>query len=140
LISRSLPLILLALILAGCSPSTPQPTEVPAAITRPVEIRESDRPLMSTPGSEYTVTIEGRVTDAGTGMTIPDATILVVTVTGSYEFWGGLFQVSFPAETVVNIRARAPGYKAESRQLKAHYQRNVTMDMEIQLERVRTGL
>jgi hypothetical protein len=140
LTSRSLSLILLALILAGCSVVAPQPTGTPVVITRPVQIRESDKPLMSTPGSQYTVTIEGRVTDAGTGMTIPDATILVVTVTGSYEFWGGLFRISFPTETVVNIRARAPGYKAESRQLKAHYQRNVTMDMEIQLERVQTGL
>jgi hypothetical protein len=54
-----------------------------------VQIREQDRPLISTPGSEYTVTIEGRVTDSNTGMTIPDVTILVATVAGSYEFWGG---------------------------------------------------
>jgi len=79
----------MSLIMAACSVGAPEPTAIaPPAITRPVEIRESDRPLVSTPGSQYTVTIEGRVTDAGTGMTIPDATILVVTVTGSYEFWG----------------------------------------------------
>ena len=72
-------------------------------------------------------------------MTIPDATILVVTVVGSYQFMGGALQISFPVETVVNIKAQAPGYKTESRQLKAHYKRNVTLDMEIRLERARTG-
>jgi hypothetical protein len=49
-------------------------------------------------------------------------------------------RISFPAETVANIKAEAPGYKSESRQLKAHYQRNVTVDVEIRLERVRGGL
>jgi len=109
-------------------------------VTRPKQIRDMEKPLITTPGSQYTITIEGRVTDAETGMAIPDATILVVTVTGSYEFWGGLFQISFPAETVVNIKAQAPGYKAESRQLKTHYKRNVTMDMEVRLERLPGGL
>jgi len=83
-------------------------------IAKPVQTREKGTPLISTPGSRYTVTIEGRVADADTGMTIADATILVVTTTGSYEFWGGLFQVSFPTEPVVNIKAQAPGYGAES--------------------------
>lgn len=135
---RSLLLILLSVMLAGCSVIIPRPASTPPIITRPVDARESDKPLLSTPGSEYTVTIEGRVTDADTGMTIPDATILMVTVGGSYEFMGGLFQISFPAETVVNIRAKAPGYKTESRQMKAHYKRNVTLDMEIKLERIHT--
>jgi len=75
------------------------------------------------------------VADAATGMTIPTTTILVVTVAGTYEFMGGLFEISFPAETVANIRAQAPGYKAESRQVKGHYQRSVGLDMEIRLER-----
>lgn len=79
-------LFVMSLLPVGCS-STPEPTP-PPIITGPVQTREKDRPLVSTPESEYTVIIEGRVTDADTGMTIPNATILVVTVTGSHEFWG----------------------------------------------------
>ena len=98
---RDLALILLTLMLTGCSAMAPQPDSTPAMITRAVEIRKRDRLLVST---------EGRVSDGRTGMTIPtNAPILVVTVTGSYEFMGGLFEVSFPAETLANIRAKAPG-------------------------------
>jgi hypothetical protein len=130
LISGRLLPILLGFTLACCSAAASQPTEVPVAVNRPVQIREYDRPLISTPGSEYTVTIEGRVTDADTGMMIPDATILVVTVAGSYEFWGGLFEISFPTETVVNIKARSPGCRVESRQLKDHYKCNARQDID----------
>jgi len=131
--------LIVLITLTGCSATVPQPTATPPVI-RTVEIRERDRPLISTPGSEYTVTLRGRVTDARTGELIPAATILVVTVVGSYHFAGGVFDVSFPAHTVVDIRGEAPGYKSESRQLKAHYRRNVTLDMEIRLERIRMEL
>jgi hypothetical protein len=102
-------LTIVLITLSGCLVSTPQPTAAPVPITRPVQIKEMDQPLVSTPGSQYSVTVEGRVTDSSTGMVIPDATILVVTVTGSYHFWGGVFEISFPAETVVNIKAEAQG-------------------------------
>lgn len=121
LIVRSPPFILQGLMLTGYSVAAPQPSITRPILTRPVEIRELEKPLLSTRGSEYTVTVEGRVTDYDTRMTLPNATILVVTVAGSYEFIGGLFQVSFPAETVVNIKAEAPGYRTESRQLRPHY-------------------
>ena len=125
----------LAIILCGCTAVGGRGDRSLPVVTRPVTIKESERRPASTPGSPYTVAIEGRVTDSPTGMTTADATILVVTVTGSYEFIGGLFQISLPADTVANIPASAPGYYGTvSRQFKGHYKRNVTLDVEIRLE------
>ena len=54
---RSLPFTLLTIVLAGCSAMTLQPTSTPPIVTRPVKVKESGRPLISTPGSPYTVTL-----------------------------------------------------------------------------------
>ena len=73
----------MALVLCGCAAVGGEADTIHSVITRAGKIKESERPLVSTPGSQYTVTIEGLVTNAGTGMTIPSGTILVVTVAGS---------------------------------------------------------
>jgi len=118
--------IALMIILAGCA-SQEEP------MLRPVRTKESDQPLRSEP-SEYTITVEGKVTDKVNGKEIPNARGMVVTITGTYTFEASTFEVSFPAMSVVNIRAEAPGYKPVMRQLKAHYERTATLDVEIRLE------
>jgi len=120
--------IVLIVILASCAP-----TEEPKL--RPVRTKESDQPLRSEP-TEYTITAEGRVTDKVNGKEIPNARVMVVTITGTYTFEGSTFEVSFPAMSVLNIRAEAPGYKPVTRQLKAHYERTATINVEIRLEPV----
>jgi len=120
--------IALMIILAGCA-SQEQPK------LRPVRTKESDQPLRSAP-TEYSITAKGKVTDKVNGKEIPNARVMVVTITGTYTFEGSTFEVSFPAMSVVNIRAEAPGYKPVMRQLKAHYERTATLDVEIRLEPV----
>ena len=116
------------IILASCA-SQEEPK------LRPVRTKESDQPPRSEP-SEYTITSKRKLTDKVNGKEIPNARVMVVTVAGTYTFEGSTFEVSFPAMSVVNIRAEPPGYKPVMRQLKAHYERTATLDVEIRLEPV----
>ena len=116
------------IILASCAP-----TEEPKL--RPVTTKESDQPLRSEP-SEYTITVEGKVTDKVNGEEIHNARVIVITIAGTYTFEGNTFEVSFPAMSVVNIRAEAAGYEPFMQQLKAHYERSATINIEIRLDRV----
>ena len=115
----------LMIVLTGCA--SKETLEM-----RPVETRESDQPLRSEP-SEYTITAKGKVTDRVNGKEIPNARVMVVTGAGTYTFEGSTFEVSFPAMSVVNIKAEAPGYKPVMRQLKAHYEHTATINVEIRL-------
>jgi len=114
--------IALMIILVGCGPRL-----------RSVETREADQPLESEP-SQCTHTIKGKVTDKSNGREIPNARGVVVTVTGTFKFEGSTFELRFPAMSVADLRVEAPGYKPFSRQLKAHYERNAALKIEIRLE------
>jgi len=81
--------IALMIILAGCAPQE-QPK------LRPVRTEESDEPLRSEP-SEYSITVEGKVTDKLSGEEIHKARVIVITIAGTYTFEGSTFEVSFPA-------------------------------------------
>jgi hypothetical protein len=62
----------------------------------------------------------------------PAVQFLVVTVVGSYEFEDS-FEVSFPADTVLQVLVKAGGSAEKSVQIKPHYERNVTLEMQIPL-------
>lgn len=103
---------------------------------RPVNVTVMPEDAISVPEpSDHTVVVLGRVTDKETGELIENATTVVVTVAGSYLFREtATWRVQFPAKSVVDIRVEAPGYEQVNKQLKAHYDRNVPLDIEIKLE------
>jgi hypothetical protein len=66
------------------------------------------------------------------GKRIEGATFVIVNVTGTYVFTG-TFQISFPSDTVMTILARADGYADQPVQMKPHYERNVQLEMKVQM-------
>ncbi len=53
---------------------------------------------------------------------------------GSYTFTDA-FQISFPADTVLQVLARAEGYADRPVQIKPHYERNVQLEMKVEMFR-----
>ncbi len=124
--------LVLAILLVACS--VPTATATPDLIRRPVQVQTKDAPLrQGTPG-QHTVTVYGWAIDEVTGERIEGAKFLAVTVLGTYEF-RDTFEVSFPADTVFQVLAKAEGYADNSWQMKPHYERNIQLEMAIPLSR-----
>jgi len=125
-------------VACGISPdieaTSPEPTNNlnTNLATRSAPVRTSDAPLTQGTPSSYTVTVRGWAIDDVTKERIEGAQFVVVTVVGSYEFKDS-FEVSFPADTVLQVLAKADGYAEKSVQIKPHYGRNVLLDMQIPL-------
>lgn len=117
------------LFAAACAASS-----APSSVTRPAPVRTSEAPLFQGTSSGYTVTITVWAVDGVTREHIDGAEFLVVTIVGSYTFTD-TFQISFPADTVLHVLARAQGYADQPVQIKPHYERNVQLEMNAQMFR-----
>jgi len=85
---------------------------------------------------DFTITLVGRVLDAITGNEIPVAAVRIRTPDRVLDFGGPGFQAQIPANRVSTLIILAPGYIALEQQIKPHYQRDATLNMDIPLQPV----
>jgi hypothetical protein len=104
---------------------------------RAVPTRMATTPLADAeePG-DFTITLVGRVLDALTGNEIPIAAVRIRTPDTVLDLGGPGFQAQIPANRVSTLTILAPGYIALEQQIKPHYQRDATLNMDIPLQPV----
>jgi hypothetical protein len=85
---------------------------------------------------DFTITLVGRVLDALTGNEIPIAAVRIRTPDTVLDLGGPGFQAQIPANRVSTLTILAPGYIALEQQIKPHYQRDATLNMDIPLQPV----
>jgi hypothetical protein len=115
-------------LLAACAPARP------AAITRPVPATVVDDPLRrGTPGG-YIVTIHCLAVDAETGQPIRNARFVIATIRGTHRS-DETCEVSFPVDTAATVMVTAPGYEWQSKQIRPRFERNVVLEIKLEMTR-----
>ena len=140
-----LPAIVMAAILAAIIWGTViwQERQRPRVVIVPTRVATT--PLTDTESArDFTITLIGRIIDANTRAEVPVAAVRIRAPTlppstggprGVLDV-GPSFQAQIPANRVSTLTIVAPGYTALEQEMKPHYQRNVTLTMDIPLEPV----
>jgi hypothetical protein len=116
---------------------TPSPTPSPTSLPeQDLEIKEKDEPLSADPELfQFSVTLEGRAVDISTREEVTATKVTFITPAGTYKF-GSRFELTIQSGSVVRIVAEAPGYETMDVQMKPHYTKNATLEMEIPMKLV----